>query len=41
MKIIILTLIPFLSLSQDNIDGEWIKEVKGYILSLFQMITRH
>ena len=34
MKIIILSLIPFLSLSQDNIDVEWIKEGKGYKYTL-------
>ena len=34
MKIIILSLIPCLSLSQDNIDGEWIKEGKGYKYTL-------
>ena len=30
MKIIILSLIPFLSLSQDNINGIWIKEGNKY-----------
>ena len=34
MKIIILSLIPFLSLSQDNTYWEWIKEGKGYKYTL-------
>ena len=34
MRLILLSLIPFLSLSQNNIDGEWIKEGKGYKYTL-------
>ena len=34
MRLILLSLIPFLCLSQNNIDGEWIKEGKGYKYTL-------
>lgn len=34
MRIILLSLLPFLCLSQNNLDGEWTKEGEGYKYTL-------